>query len=149
MMQCNVERSQQMRHTVPRKTLSASAAYDACGSLMANATHCLRRIDSCITQLKAQGPRTCNESKEECNTPCSVERGGHAPAPWWTPRPESGRDCLIRAEFARQRSLENAPCSSECVISSQCGTRSIRSLSSYRGTSLIINCHPHRTTVGP
>ena len=25
-----------------------------------------RRIDSCITQLKAQGPaRTCNESKEE------------------------------------------------------------------------------------
>ena len=27
---------------------------------------CLRLIDSCITQLKAQGPsRTCNESKEE------------------------------------------------------------------------------------
>jgi len=26
----------------------------------------LRRIDFCITQLKAQGPsRTCNESKEE------------------------------------------------------------------------------------
>ena len=26
---------------------------------------CLRLIDSCITQLKAQGPsRTCNESKE-------------------------------------------------------------------------------------
>ena len=26
----------------------------------------LRRIDCCITQLKAQGPsRTCNESKEE------------------------------------------------------------------------------------
>jgi len=26
----------------------------------------LRRIDSCITQLKAQGPfMTCNESKEE------------------------------------------------------------------------------------
>ena len=26
----------------------------------------LRRIDSCITQLKAQGPsRTCNDSKEE------------------------------------------------------------------------------------
>ena len=26
----------------------------------------LRRIDSCITQLKAQGPsRTCDESKEE------------------------------------------------------------------------------------
>jgi len=25
----------------------------------------LRLIDSCITQLKAQGPRTCNESKEE------------------------------------------------------------------------------------
>ena len=29
----------------------------------------LRLIDSCITQLKAQGPsRTCNESKEECGT---------------------------------------------------------------------------------
>ena len=27
---------------------------------------CLRRVDSCITQLKAQGPsRTCDESKEE------------------------------------------------------------------------------------
>ena len=27
---------------------------------------CFRRIDSCITQLKAQGPsRTCNESQEE------------------------------------------------------------------------------------
>ena len=26
----------------------------------------LRRMDSCITQLKAQGPyRTCNQSKEE------------------------------------------------------------------------------------
>jgi len=26
----------------------------------------LRRIDACVTQLKAQGPsRTCNESKEE------------------------------------------------------------------------------------
>ena len=25
----------------------------------------LRLIDSCITQPKAQGPRTCNESKEE------------------------------------------------------------------------------------
>jgi len=29
----------------------------------------LRRIDSCFTQLKAQGPsRTCNESKEELST---------------------------------------------------------------------------------
>jgi len=34
-----------------------------CGS---EAGSYLRRIDSCITQLKAQGPsRTCNESKEE------------------------------------------------------------------------------------
>jgi len=30
----------------------------------------LRLIDSCITQLKAQGPsRTCNESKEEAEDP--------------------------------------------------------------------------------
>ena len=34
----------------------------------------LRLIDSCITQLKAQGPsRTCNESKEE-------EEAGECPA---------------------------------------------------------------------
>ena len=33
----------------------------------------LRLLDSCITQLKAQGPsRTCNESKEDC--PDLVER---------------------------------------------------------------------------
>ena len=32
----------------------------------------LRRIDSCITQLKAQGPsRTCNESKAEEEEPSS------------------------------------------------------------------------------
>jgi len=32
----------------------------------------LRLIDSCITQLKAQGPsRTCNESKEEDDEGCS------------------------------------------------------------------------------
>ena len=32
---------------------------------------CLRRIDSCITQLKAQGPsRTCNESQEEEEEVC-------------------------------------------------------------------------------
>ena len=33
----------------------------------------LRRIDSCITPLKAQGPsRTCNESKEERNKPAKA-----------------------------------------------------------------------------
>jgi len=32
----------------------------------------LRLMDSCITQLKAQGPsRTCNESKEEEEAPCT------------------------------------------------------------------------------
>ena len=37
----------------------------------------LRLIDSCITQLKAQGPsRTCNESKEEEEK--SERRGGPA-----------------------------------------------------------------------
>ena len=35
----------------------------------------LRRIDSCITQLKAQGPsRTCNEKKEEKEEETSSER---------------------------------------------------------------------------
>ena len=40
----------------------------------------LRLIDSCITQLKAQGPsRTCDESKEkkkERDLPCADEAGG-------------------------------------------------------------------------
>ena len=37
----------------------------------------LRRIDSCITQLKAQGPsRTCNESKEEEEAPQDPPRVG-------------------------------------------------------------------------
>ena len=36
----------------------------------------LRRIDSCITQLKAQGPsRTCNESKEEVKEVLPCRRG--------------------------------------------------------------------------
>jgi len=38
----------------------------------------LRLIDSCITQVKAQGPsRTCNESKEEirCGGPVSSGEG--------------------------------------------------------------------------
>ena len=41
----------------------------------AEAGSCLRRIDSCIAQLKAQGPsRTCNESKEEEeDTACQLE----------------------------------------------------------------------------
>ena len=33
---------------------------------LGEAGSCLRRIDTCVTQLKAQGlARTCNESKEE------------------------------------------------------------------------------------
>jgi len=37
-----------------------------CGVCGTEAGSYLRLIDSCITQLKAQGPsRTCNESKEE------------------------------------------------------------------------------------
>ena len=54
-------------HQVPR---------EPCGS---EAGSYLRLIDSCITQLKAQGPsRTCTESKEE-EEPCeSWSDGGHA-----------------------------------------------------------------------
>ena len=38
----------------------------------------LRLIDSCITQLKAQGPsRTCNESKEEEKEDLSAVHGDH------------------------------------------------------------------------
>ena len=43
----------------------------------------LRRIDSCITQLKAHGPsRTCNESQEEEE---ARSRGSFIPSPVWTP----------------------------------------------------------------
>jgi len=39
-------------------------------NLVTEAGSYLRLIDSCITQLKAQGPsRTCNESKEEEELP--------------------------------------------------------------------------------
>ena len=44
----------------------------------------LRLIDSCITQLKAQGPsRTCNESKEE---DAEKQRGKTAPKGTWRTR---------------------------------------------------------------
>jgi len=43
-----------------------SAKAENRGVVVTEAGSYLRRIDSCITQLKAQGPsRTCNESKEE------------------------------------------------------------------------------------
>jgi hypothetical protein len=110
-MQCHADRSQQICHTVPRKTLSTGAAYDARGSLMANATHYVRRIDFCIAQLEAPGPDTCHDSRDECNTPCSVERGGRAPAPWWTRTkariwPRLSYMCRIRS---RQHSLASTP----------------------------------------
>ena len=39
----------------------------------------LRLVDSCITQLKAQGPsRACNESKEEEDIPTHERMGGNA-----------------------------------------------------------------------
>ena len=45
---------------------SPRALWDGGGGVPGAGGSCLRLIDSCITQLKAQGPsRTCNESKEE------------------------------------------------------------------------------------
>ena len=45
----------------------------------------LRRIDSCITQLKAQGPcSTCNESKEEEE---EEERSSAPDSPNWALKP--------------------------------------------------------------
>ena len=47
----------------PTKTLLHHSTEILCGT---EAGSYLRLIDSCIAQLKAQGPsRTCNESKEE------------------------------------------------------------------------------------
>ena len=54
-----------MRESIPARQegIRASQLRDICGS---EAGSYLRLIDSCITQLKAQGPsRTYNESKEE------------------------------------------------------------------------------------
>ena len=43
-----------------------SAKAESRGIVVTEASSYSRRIDSCITQIKAQGPsRTCNESKEE------------------------------------------------------------------------------------
>ena len=55
----------------------------------------LRLIDSCITQLKAQGPsRTCNESKEEEEETCSL-RGEVASILLTPPRKtEASTPCL-------------------------------------------------------
>ena len=73
----------------------------------------LRPIDSCITQLKAQGPsRTCDESKEEegsvaYNTLFRVRFRAKnnfkaLNTLTWQPRLETGFDCLICAILARQ-----------------------------------------------
>ena len=58
----------------------------------------LRRIDSCITQLKAQGPsRTCNESREEKEEATNLQHhtqvflasmGGEGRAGEETPHPD-------------------------------------------------------------
>ena len=59
----------------------------------------LRLIDSCVTQLKAQGhSRTCNESKEEVQTlPDSLNPRGTRPAS--TSIPEHERICCIFQGF--------------------------------------------------
>ena len=82
----------------------------------------VRLIDSCITHLKAQGPsRTCNESKEEGKVSmrcppkrCRARRDQlarsqrHLPQQWLRSRPEYGLDCLVCADFARQRTQAGA-----------------------------------------
>jgi len=73
----------------------------------------LRLINSCITQLKAQGPcRTCNESKEdeEDSVPVEVE--------------DEGLDLTRRAD------------------STDVGSHFMDRARGYRGTSLIRNRHP-------
>jgi len=56
-------RAAQLQHLVPA---SLGAACQGSGCSGSETVAYLRLIDSCITQIKAQGPsRTCNESKEE------------------------------------------------------------------------------------
>ena len=57
-------RVQGRRETQKLSFVKAAAPPPLCSGYEAGS--CVRLIDSCITQLKAQGPsRTCNESKEE------------------------------------------------------------------------------------
>ena len=50
------------------------------GVVVTEAGSCLRPIDSCITQLRAQGPsRTCNESAEEEVDPHPIFVEGKGP----------------------------------------------------------------------
>jgi len=62
----------------PRRRRSASPLQPVGVCNGSEAGSCLRLTDSCITQLKDQGPsRTCNESKEEEEeVPGEVEVGG-------------------------------------------------------------------------
>ena len=60
----------------------------------------LRLIDSCITQLKAQGPsRTCNESKEEEDERCSD--GAHCSARTTNDKTPPGRNRVTNPSFQR------------------------------------------------
>jgi len=59
----------------------------------------LRLIDSCITQLKAQGPsRTCNESKEEEEEDSGEQK---APASREASLQSLKRVCKVGKEFAK------------------------------------------------
>ena len=59
-----VETQREPRGPFERRTHVDATRYTICNTCVYNSF--LRLIDSCITQLKAQGPsRTCNESKEE------------------------------------------------------------------------------------
>ena len=103
-------------------------AVDGAGS---EAGSYLRRIDSCITQLKAQGPsRTCNESKEE------RER-------CW----RSTFNVLNKSPPVRLIGTADHKAIASTTwlrtIRSPCGRKFRRDTGgSYRGTSLIINCTP-------
>jgi len=59
----------------------------------------LRLIDSCITQLKAQGPsRTCDESQEEA--PAGGVRAAANMAHITQPRPDSGLGFQVKVPKA-------------------------------------------------
>ena len=73
----------------------------------------LRRIDSCITQLKAQGPsRTCNENEEEGDTLLATgdlvvsERA----SPSCTNREIFIDDSLVGVHWIMEMIVEERPC---------------------------------------
>ena len=92
-----------------RPSMKSAASGETVGAEDAapKASSMVERNDSCITQLKAQGPsRTCNDSKEEQEEEEEEDEGAMAAEP-------PGAWC--RHPFRNPASLESSPCENSRV----------------------------------